>query len=60
MNYKQLTQLQRNLLDEALVWLYELKAEWRWKKDEPRAGNAAVYENLCKTIEKINNLQRKS
>lgn len=38
------------LLDDVLDYLYDLRGEWGWKKDEPRAGNMAEYDSLCTVI----------
>lgn len=35
------------LLEEAYDFLSELECEWRWKQNEPRAGNKAQYEQLA-------------
>lgn len=29
----------------------DLRGEWQWKKDEPRAGNKAEYDALCADID---------
>lgn len=41
------------LLEEAVEYLHDLKGEWYWKKDEPRAGNQQQYDSLEKLIIKI-------
>lgn len=41
------------LLSNALDFLYDLRGEWHWKKDEPRAGNQKQYEALLTLIEEI-------
>jgi hypothetical protein len=38
---------------DLLEWCYELRGVWDWKKDEPRAGNKAEYDQLCAHIEAI-------
>lgn len=44
------------LIDDALDYLYDLRGEWDWKKDEPRAGNKAQYDHLCEAIAKMEEL----
>lgn len=44
------------LLDNALDYLCDLRGEWAWKKDEPRAGNKAQYDHLGEVIAKMEEL----
>ncbi len=43
----------KELVEDALDYLYSLKGEWEWKKDEPRAGNQAEYNALSACIFKL-------
>lgn len=44
------------IMNEALEFLYDLRGEWAWKKDEPRAGNKKEYDNLGKLIDRMEHL----
>jgi hypothetical protein len=46
--------VKKELLADILDLLYELRGEWSWKKDDPRAGNA--YEELDSAIRKVQEL----
>ena len=41
------------LLQDALEELYVLQGEHDWHKNEPRAGYAKAYRELCDTITKL-------
>jgi len=45
--------IERELLQNALENLYELKGERGWWKDEPRCGYAKRYKTLCDEISHI-------
>lgn len=47
------------LLDRLAEWCMDLKGEWDWKKDEPRAGNKAEYDQLCADIDSALRLTRR-
>lgn len=47
------------VIGHLLQWCHDLRGEWQWKKDEPRAGNQADYEALCATIEAAEKLLTK-
>jgi len=51
--YRPNKQALAELLSEPLEFLGELKGAWDWKKDEPRAGNKAQYDALCKCIDRL-------
>ena len=44
------------LLQDVLEELYVLQAEHGWHKDEPRAGYAKAYRELCDTIIKLESI----
>ena len=46
----------RELLDDAQDFLYDLRGEWDWRKEEPRCGYQKEYERLGKVIEEIDRL----
>lgn len=37
-------------------FLYELRGEWQWKRDEPRAGNQRQFNELEQTIKGLESL----
>lgn len=41
----------REKCDKLAEWCMDLRGEWQWKKDEPRAGNKAEYDALCADID---------
>lgn len=45
--------LPRALAEDIFCHLLELRAEWQWKKDEPRAGNAREYAALAASADKL-------
>lgn len=44
------------LMNEALDYMYELRGEWDWKSNEPRAGNKIEYDRLCEHIDQMERL----
>lgn len=47
---------EQELLSWSLDYMYDLRGEWAWKKDEPRAGNKAEYDKLCEHIDELERL----